>query len=319
MRIVILIIVLLIAGCAKPTPKPSFSENDSHLFKVENGFVYTYDANGEVVDSVKVNNGFRRIVVLSSPMFTYFKALNTTDKVVGILNKKRLQRVPKFIQSAGENGLPNKERILALRPDLIICNTNQLQQITSIDCEKLVIDEYLEADPVKRISFLKVVGAITNATKKAHLEFSKRITKFQNYPKIEKKLIKLDYFSGTWYQPGCATYFTQTALKAGADVICYEESSKSEVITNELALKLVAEGDMFVFHDWHENETGWGKRLLPLKSVLTKKINVLYCNSYNSNYFEASLINSAEIIRDMHQVLSTGIPGKFYKIIQLEP
>lgn len=319
MRWLILSIIALTLGCSSRQTKQVFPENESHLFKIEKGFIYTYNINEEVVDSVKVDNGFSRIVVLSSPMLTYFKTLNTVDKIVGVLNKKRVDGLPKFIKSVGENGLPNIELILSLKPDLILCNTHQLQQIESIDCPKLALDEYLEADPIRRISFLRVVGALTKASKKANVEFSKRVSSLKTYPLKNTKLLKLDHFSGTWYQPGCATYFSKIVSSAGALTLCYNESAKSEVIANETALKLVADCDVLVFHDWHEYEIGWEQRLLPVRNILTKKVKVLYCNTLKSNYFEQSLINSPAIIGDMHQVLSTGKSGVFYKMLQLEP
>ena len=45
---------------------------------------------------------------------------------------------------------------------------------------------------------------------------------------------------------------------------------------------------------------------------------LLYCNTTKSDYFQESVLNSHEIINDLHQVLKTGKKGAFFELISIE-
>ena len=287
------------------------------LFEVGTETISTRTKSGRIISEIEKKE-YKRIVILAAPFYTYFKALNVENNVVGIFNRERVKKVSKRIKSVGEGAHLDLEKIIQLNPDLIICNSYQLENLKSLTVPILACDEYLEAHPKGRLKFLMMIAAITKSTQEAENILKDRSSKYQNHESLNTSILKLDNFGEAWYQPGCDTYISKVIRMAGANPMCIQKSEKSEKIAHETAIFKLSENNIFLFMDWGKKKRGWKKRMKHLLELNNYPKKILYCNTTQTEYFEESVLNSHLIINDLNTVLKTGVKGRFFEIKTLE-
>ena len=287
------------------------------LFEVGTETISTRTKSGRIISEIEKKE-YKRIVILATPFYTYFKALNVENNVVGIFNRERVKKVSKRIKSVGEGAYLDLEKIIQLNPDLIICNSYQLENLKSLTVPILACDEYLEAHPKGRLKFLMMIAAITKSAQEAENILKDRSSKYQNHESLNTSILKLDNFGEAWYQPGCDTYISKVIRMAGANPVCIQKSEKSEKIAHETAILKLSENNIFLFMDWGKKKRGWKKRMKHLLELNNHPKKILYCNTTQTEYFEESVLNSHLIINDLNAVLKTGVKGRFFEIKTLE-
>lgn len=257
--------------------------------------------------------------MLANPFYTYFETLKSESKIVGVFNLSRMKSAANHIVSVGEGANFDLEKIISLKPDLIICNSYQLDQIKSVQTEKLVYDEYSESDPNKRVELLSLIDPLVAGA--CDVDSVVRIKKSlinKDYEDLGIKVLKLDNFGGNWFKPGCSTYINKVFEMSGAELACANGSSKSGKVSNEEAIILLSKFDVLLFMDWAESQKGLNERLSKIIELENHPSKLLYCNTVKTSYFQESILNSGEIIADLHQVLKTSKPGEFFELIDLE-
>ena len=287
------------------------------LFEVGTETISALTKSGRIISEIEKKE-YKRIVILATPFYTYFKALNVENNVVGIFNRERVKKVSKRIKSVGEGAHLDLEKIIQLNPDLIICNSYQLENLKSLTVPILACDEYLEPHPKGRLKFLMMIAAITKSTQEAENILEDLSSKYQNHESLNTSILKLDNFGEAWYQPGCDTYISEVIRMAGANPVCIEKSDKSEKIAHETAIFRLNENSVFLFMDWGKKKRGWKKRMKHLLELNSHPKKILYCNTSQTKYFEESALNSHLIINDLNAVLKTGTKGRFFEIKTLE-
>ncbi len=315
LRGVLSLCFLLLISCS--TPKTNEAENKVD-FSISSDQIKTYSADLNELSVIK-NKHYQRIVLLANPFYIYFEALKSESKIVGVFNLSRMKSAAKHVVSVGEGANFDLEKIIGLNPDLIICNSYQLDQIKSVKTEKLVYDEYLVSDPIKRVELLNLIDPLVGGAIAADdLIRDKKILIYKEFEDLGIKVLKLDNFGGNWFKPGCGTYIHKIFELSGAELVCTDGSDKSEKVSNEEAIIMLSKSDILLFMDWAKSKEGLGERLSKIIELENHPSKVLYCNTAKTNYFQESILNSGEIIADLHQVLKTSTPGKFFEIINLE-
>ena len=309
------IISLINLSCGGETA--NLEDIPEQLFEVGTETISALTKSGRIISEIEKKE-YKRIVILATPFYTYFKALNVENNVVGIFSRERVKKVSKRIKSVGEGAHLDLEKIIQLNPDLIICNSYQLENLKSLTVPILACDEYLEAHPKGRLKFLMMIAAITKSTQEAENILKDRSSKYQNHESLNTSILKLDNFGEAWYQPGCDTYISKVIRMAGANPVCIQKSEKSEKIAHETAILKLSENNIFLFMDWGKKKRGWKKRMKHLLELNNYPKKILYCNTTQTEYFEESVLNSHLIINDLNTVLKTGVKGRFFEIKTLE-
>tara|TARA_Y100000589_G_C27128017_1_gene619381 strand:- start:215 stop:1189 length:975 start_codon:yes stop_codon:yes gene_type:complete len=310
------IIILLFTTACKEKSKVSLDSTEK-LFTITTSSISTFNKGGEQLSEIKKKE-YKRIILMANPFFVFFKALNTEHSVVGIFNKSRVPNVPKHIYTVGEGAQVDLERIIRLDPDLIICNSYQLEELQSLKVPKLACDEYTEADPTRRLKLIKMIAQLTNSNLKAVEVIKNSSALYKKHDSLNIFVLKLDNFGSGWYQPGCDTYISKVIEMAGAKPLCVEKSEKSEKIANESALYELSKNNYFLFMDWGKRKRGWKKRFNNNLELDSKSKKIIYCNTAQTNYFEESVLNSHLLINDLNTVLKTERKGRFFEILTLE-
>lgn len=312
----VLMVMLFLGGCSP------IDENDEKLseamFSVEAENIKTFTPDHQLITSV-TNQPYQRIVLLANTFYNYFEALNASDRIVGVFNLERMQNIPSNIQSVGEGANFDLEKIISLNPDLIICNSYQLEDLKAISTNKLAFDEYLQSDPVDRIQVLKMFAPIAKAYENVDsLIIAKQAGVKKAYENLNQSLLKLDNYGENWFKPGCETYISKICGIAGLDLECVKGSSQSEKVSFESAVLSLSKHELLLFMDWGEHKVGYKERLGEVIKLDKNSFKILYCNTNESGYFQASILNSGQIIKDLHEVVKTEQPGVFFEIIEVE-
>tara|TARA_B100000676_G_C18031351_1_gene818913 strand:- start:793 stop:1767 length:975 start_codon:yes stop_codon:yes gene_type:complete len=310
-----IIITLVNLSCGEE--KSNSEEISNQLFSIAEETISTHSKNGRVVSEIEKKE-YKRVVLLATPFYTYFEVLNAENSIVGLFNRERVKKVPKSIKSVGEGAHLNLEKIIQLKPDLIICNSHQLEDLKSLTIPIMACDEYLEAQPRGRLKFLTMISAITNTGQKAEKILKDFSLKYQNHETLNISVLKLDNFGDGWYQPGCNTYISEVIRMAGATPVCIEESNISEKIAYESAVFKLSENNVFLFMDWGKKKRGWKKRMKHILELDNYPKKIVYCNTTQTNYYKESALNSHLIIDDLNAVLKTEKKGRFFEIKTFE-
>lgn len=312
---IVLAFILASCGNSEETIK---NANGKLGFSINESTVSTYSPNGEQLTEVEKKE-YKKIVILATPFYQIFEELGTESHVIGMSNLTRLKKVKSHIQSVGEGDIVDLEKIISLSPDLIICNSYQLENIKSLNIPKLACDEYLEMSPVGRLRFISFVSVLTNSFEIGLKKFEEKSMKFiLPIKRLNTSILKLNNYGTGWFQPGCNTYISQVITLAGASPVCIEGSSKSEKISHESAILSLSKNETLLFMDWGESKKGMKDRLKSVLELDNYPSQLLYCNTTETDYFQESILNSYLIINDLHQVLKTGEKGVFFELIPLE-
>ena len=309
---------LFFISCESPQKEVNTwdSISNSKLFSLNDSLIQTYDLSGEIVSSIPKKE-YNRIAILNTPFYAYFSSI-ANKKVVGVFNKSRLRQHYGNFESLGDGAEIDLEKLIAVQPDLIICNSYQLDVIKSLDLPKLVIDEYLENGIQRRRSFYQIAGAVSNKLTEAKVAANNPRTLINEFPSLNKTVLKLDNFGGEYFKPGEYTYIAEIVRYAGGELMTVEGKSESVKIPQENAIVDLANAEYLIFMDWELSKEGLMDRLSPILLKNHPK-KLIYCNTSQSNYFFHSLVNSRLIINDLNSILSgEKVKGGIFELINLE-
>lgn len=212
------------------------SANQQQLF-----YINGKDTNWSVV--IKKNQIPLKITVLSTVFAGFIEVLQDQQNIVGIDNLKfysdslLLKQVKENKTSeVGEEGQVQIEKLMALHPDIIICNSSEFissatgQRLSAMGIKILYCANFKEAHPLARAEWIKFFGAITNKlsiadsifnTVKAN--YSNIVTKTQALKKevhhYSPRVMTEAMFGDTWFVPGGSSYTAQLIKDAGGEYI----------------------------------------------------------------------------------------------------
>lgn len=262
-----------------------------------------------------------KVIILSTPFYGYIKALNSENSIIGMLSKDRIANVPSAVVSVGDDLEIDQEKIIALSPDLIICNSYQLKGIDRLKSkyQVLVIDEFLETNPLMKASWIKFFGALFRKKEQSNKIYSKVKANYVPFPEQNVKIVQLNNYGGKWYLPGCKSYISQIIRDAGGKVDCESDKSSSDVISEESAMVKLNQLNYLLFFDSAKDTVGIRTRLKPvLNLVKSDKIKLLYCSTKTTNFFDKSILNPDKVLNELNVLITEGIDGEFFKLITIE-
>jgi iron complex transport system substrate-binding protein len=130
----------------------------------------------------------KRAVILSVTFGALMRPLNALDCIVGSgtlenelyideLNQRYDSGQIKYV-GGGSMGAPDFEAIQFLKPDVVFISTgspdaeNYYNELKSMGLNTVVVNDYLETDPLGRLEWIKVFGAFTGKDKEADSYFT---------------------------------------------------------------------------------------------------------------------------------------------------
>jgi iron complex transport system substrate-binding protein len=180
----------------------------------------------------------RRVVCLSTTHIGFISYINQNQSVVGISGKNFVTN--EFLRNKiGHDQLPdvgydenlNFELILKLKPDVVFAYgvsgtvTNTIRKLNEFGIPTILIAEYLEEEPLAKMEWIKVFGALYGQEAIATQKFDSVVNTYQHLralaqtvPDRPAVLLGLPW-RGTWYISGGKSYVARLVSDAGGDYI----------------------------------------------------------------------------------------------------
>jgi len=179
-----------------------------------------------------------RVVCLSTTHIGYISFLDETTSIVGVSGKNFVANealqdkiMHDQLPDVGYDENLNYELILKLRPDVVFAYgvsgsvTNTVRKLNEMGIPTILIAEYLEEEPMAKMEWLKVFGALYNRSKMAVEKFDSADSKYKHLCRLaavskERPAVLLGLpWRGTWFISGGSSYVARLVEDAGGTYI----------------------------------------------------------------------------------------------------
>ncbi len=294
----------------------------------------------------RINVPARKIALLHTSHYSYFKVCDATGNIAAISEAKYLYDAEMYAKvqagivpqvSFGES--LNKEKLLELGVDLVInvgfpdAPNKELDFLESLGIPVLVFSEWQEPHPLGRAEWIRVVGAITGTQSRADEYFQNTIVEYEKLRELASQrankpevICNLPY-KGIWYLPGGNSYMGNLISDAGANYAWKDNKDTGGIQQSfEVVYAKGLEAPFWInpgFSQTMEEVFINDERLVDFRAV--KEGNVF--NSTNrlqrgeaNDYWESGLVNPhlilADLIQIFHPELQTDYTLYYFKPIR---
>lgn len=279
----------------------------------------------------------KSLVVNSCVYSGLLEELGAIDIITGVTDAefftqpeilRRLQS--KQIVNLGPTASPSAEKLLALKPDLVLINYFEgmkSQPASSQAAPVIQLVDQAEELPLARAEWIRLFGllagkeakadSIYQAVSSAYSRIKKEASELQFHPSV----LTDNMYQGIWYVPGGKSYQARILVDAGADYPWKETNSVGSLsLSYEEILAKAGNADVWLIKTFDQN--------LTLKSLAAqdarythfdafKKGNIWYSNTATSRLFEEFPFHPERLLSDYMIILhpeKKGTPRYFKKI-----
>ncbi len=192
----------------------------------------------------------KRCIITSTSAYAYIDALGKFSTIIGVCspeyfyNPKIKQEIQNHtIENIGNDGTLNFEKILALKPNLIITthNTNYekiLNQLSQSGIKVIYIEEYNELHPLGKTEYLKLFGTLFGETQKAneiynsikinYLSLKEKTSQINQKPSVFTNIM----YGDAWYMAGGKSFIATLFDDAGANYLWKDTPESGTIALN---------------------------------------------------------------------------------------
>lgn len=291
------------------------------LLVVRNGEPVPQGFSGQVL---KGNAG--RIVTMSSTHIAMLQAVGSVHAVVGVSGLDYIfcpdVRTRKdSIGDVGYEGNINYERLVALRPDLVLlygvnAASGMENKLKELGIPYMYVGDYLEESPLGKAEWMVALAEVTGKRREGEKAFSEIPVRYNalkktvadkavNAPKV---MLNMPY-GDSWFMPSVNNYAVRLIADAGGDYVCRKNTGNaSEPIDWEEAYWLVSDADIWLnvgtLDTLDELKTACPK-LADSRCVRTGRVynNNARTNAAGGNdYFESAVVHPDRVLRDLVKI-----------------
>lgn len=273
-----------------------------------------------------------RVICMSSSHVAFIESLGKESIIKGISGTYYInnQKVKELISNGniidvGSEELPNYERIISLKPDIVIAygvtgNSNSyIQKLQQYGIKVLTIGEYLENDPLGKFEYIKLFGLLTDSKSKADSIFTAGCSKYMDTKehiaqavdstKKTKVLINLPY-KGIWMISGENNYINNLINDAGGIILGARKNiSSSTQVSFEEIYSIALQADVWLHTNMTnslkelERENPLFKNFKPYKEQRIFNNTLISTPDGGSAFWETGVIEPHIILNDLAQIL----------------
>lgn len=302
---------------SKISERVSFSKKNYWIELKSGKFHYKMDKN---------ELPYRKILVLNTTLLGYILELGEIEKVVGIAGEKYVfseeirDRIKKGkIKSVGTDQKYDVEKILALKPDVVLTNYNPTFEniysvLTKNKVKVLFLDEYLEEKPLEKAAYIKVFGIILGAEKKSNQVYSAIEKEYNQLKKMTLKepviyrVLAGQMYGNQWFIPGGRTFVANFLADARVDYIYKENTEKRAFPVSFEEVFSKSKNAHFWVNVWNFSS----KKELLHSNFLYGQLSVfqqgkIYSNANRMNgqandFFESGAVRVDKVLKDYIQI-----------------
>ena len=286
-----LALCLVAFGCSQNAGQEAQVNEAEPLFmniipEAEGGYslvsVSPFDGSG---DTLRVRKPLRRLIVMSTSHVGFLSAIGGDQAIVGVSGSEYVcdssvaRRIEEgAVADVGFDASPDYERILALKPDLLLAysvspvKSRFLSKVESLGIKTFIVNEHLERHPLARAAYVRLFGALTGnmpAADSVLRVVSENYDRLRDSVRVSPKakgarnqgngsgndnrrriLVNIPY-KDQWFIPGQENYLSHLFEDAGGEILGAEAgSSISGQISIERAYALSKEADLWMNVGW---------------------------------------------------------------------
>jgi iron complex transport system substrate-binding protein len=269
----------------------------------------------------------KRIACMSTTHLGYIDAINEIESLVGlsgtqhVFNAKIEERIETgMISELGYSESIDKEKLISLKPDVLFAyvvspaELQQLKQLESAGINVVLVGDYLEANPIGKMEWLRFFAAFFDKTELAdsiihsrtnhYKELQNRIPLDADLPGV---ILNLPW-QGTWWMPGRDSFMAAFIKDAGGNYLFSEiNGDESHPVDMELVYQKLQTADIWL-------NTG---NITDMKSMysIDHRISKLFkdtdivCFNHNkrktgdaNDFYESAVVNPNLVLKDLMQI-----------------
>ena len=321
-------ILFTLSSCHQSIKKNILGERHYHTISYSKQFGLVESV--ESIQIIQINNqdtiwGYTfdkaqkqpKIVVLSTVFAGFLELLDEQSQIVGLDNINfysdsiLLQQCKQNkTQEIGEEAQLQLEKILGLKPDILICNSENFnttaigKQLENNGIKIIYCNNFKEAHPLARAEWIKLFGAISGKLALADSIFniiSKNYNATHELAKQQSAILKSEgknnptilaeaMFGDTWFVPGGKSYTAQLIEDAGG-IYCFSDLQPLFTYPKSLedVLHVAKEADIWIHigqYKWREEMLQQDTRYGLFKAFQNKQL-------FNNNKQENSAVGNA--------------------------
>ncbi len=271
----------------------------------------------------------RSAVCLSTTHIGFISFLGETASIAGISGKDyvvngELQDMiaRKLVPDVGYDENLNYELILSLKPDLVLAYgvsgtvTNTVRKLHELGIPTLLIAEYLEEEPLAKMEWIKVFGALYKQEQEAAQKFDSVASRYEMLTGLTSGLgsrpsVVLGLpWRGTWYISGGESYIAKLVADAGGDYVFGDYQYKD---SKPVALEKVFERAMGAEFWLNPGEAGSLDDIISVDERFGGLLSVKQNQVFNNNkyqgraggnaFFESGVVEPEIILSDLIYIL----------------
>lgn len=244
-------LILILLSCKQKNNffAPSKNEYATNFFIIENNGQLHITSAGDSI-SFPRNTKISRCIITTCSASAYLDAIGKFNCIVGVsspeyfFNSKIEKGISNHtIENIGNDGTLNFEKIISLKPDLIITTHNPnyeriLNQLAKHGIKIIYIEEYMELHPLGKTEYIKLFGTLFGKMEKADSIY---LSVKKNYIKLKKKALSTKeqptiftniMYGDAWYMAGGKSFVSTLFKDAGGDYLWKNNSNTGTVILN---------------------------------------------------------------------------------------
>jgi iron complex transport system substrate-binding protein len=282
----------------------------------------------------RINTPVRRVVALSTTHLAAIEELGQGQSVIGFSNV-RLITSPNYQKAVAAKKVsdvyypPNPERVLALKPDLVMAYIAQSARVEGVEAlwrqnlPVVVNYDFRERSALARAEWIKFVAAFYDLEKEAAQHFSMIVDQYQILAAKVKKIVDNkkpvillgSNQHGVWVAPGVSSDLVQLVNDAGGRYLFLDMTKDSSRISlrYEQVVSKMSEASIWLPHNGWLN---WGDIIQEdrrYQTVGAIKQMVIYNNNRQlnpyggNNYWEMAVMRPDLLLKDLVKIFHPGL------------
>jgi len=210
-----------------------------------------------------IRTPLRKMIVYTAVHIAMLDELGVTDEITGVCETRYIKDTTinaciekGLIQDLGKATSPNIEKMLTLRAEAIIASPFENASYGAVEKTGIPIIEYadyMEANPLGRAEWIKMLGLLTGKDKRADSLFCATEA---NYLRLKTLAANVDYrpklmtemrYGNTWYVSGGDSYMAHMYKDAGIDYLfAYLQGTGGIPLSFETVLNKAIHADLWL-------------------------------------------------------------------------
>lgn len=275
----------------------------------------------DVVQSVEISEKKNeRVICLTATLTGMFCELNQRNYLIGVTAENQLhdqklkQRFRKGkVKEYGDFAQLSLERVADAQPNVILYNYVNTdfphkEKLEKLGVKLLIVNDWLEAHPLAKAEWIKVIGAMTGQFEEACNLFSAIESQYNATAEKVKNMnekptvISGNLIGGSWYAPSGENYFGILMKDAGGNYRYKDtKGGKSLALPIEKILEDNQETQIWL----NPGVSKWNQllQLNPHAELLPASEDAIYCYSAKTNLFwEESAFHADYMLADLAHI-----------------